>query len=1177
MKFHSKEQLKETIHDIHDFIRNSGAGYGMTALKIFNVFYSLKLLDGQMESLGLGKKCNWSEIKKNSDNEDYFKKDLYSAINILRYHTIQQNSGLDPLHDKIKDIYDDIGDLLYEHSKIIQTEIKKKLEIIYESIGNSIDDTAKKEKQKEKDKYEFLYFVYHQIPLDLDSKFCIDLFNKVDELPMVKNTEENDEENDEESELAFDLKGKIYEYFIGRDSTAITDLGAYFTDRHVTNFCLELVKPEYLNNVVPSMIDPFAGSGGFTLQYVDYMNKKYKPDWTSNNNFMNVNHYDMSEDVVKIAGVEFYSLTGNFPKKNDNFRRTNTFKHEFIKQYKYIFANPPYGGDKGNKTPDMKKRELVIEYNKSIMESIVKTLGENIGIKNDKELTKFIKEFEKESTFKDKLLKGDKTTNGLIINDSISSVKDLEVAVLKQITPFCVKNNIDYDLNKDELYKYHLLKIQNIILKKQNENEVQEGLKQKVNYNNCSQFIQNYANKIINYNDNFEYIESRKALIIEIESKLKSEKDTTKINKLNAEKTLLEDEIKDGLKKQRIIKADDSDTGFNDKEACSLILLMALLEKDGVCCGVLKEGVFFDSKYSKLRCFLINNFNVTDVVSVDAKSFENTTTKTSIIVFKNNGKTKKIRFHDLEVIPNSKDVIKYDSNIGHIVKSLKGDINYEDEDGNLINGVGSKFICSATYNQLSEIKITYNKKNEPKFEMDYSLNYKNYKDYKVECPEGYELKKLGDEITYKKKANRPASFANENGKYNFYTSSDKIKKCDECDFNDDELKIIMGTGGVGSLFIDTKFTCSSDNFVITTNNIYNTLYIYDYIKNNWDIFVKKMFGGSTLGHINKERLNNLEIPFPIDINKLKPQLDKIYNLHQQISSNTNLIPQKEKEVMDLIKKLTDEGKNGVDYEEHKLGDVCEKLEKRGKHSTKDHIENGCFSLFSSSINEIYKLNTFDYPELCCIINSTNASGNAIVNIGVNFSVTNDTFVFKSINDIKTKYIQLYLSHNIQLVKEQFHGANHKHPTWNGLSSIKIKVLKEEVMKKYNIQKLFDEIDELKNNLESCKTNYQKELKSLFKDFKNDDEEEQHITEIMEQESENQTQPEQSIEKEQPHDDDIKDDEDDEDVELEIIGYKDVDYIVIDNVMYPYNHEDESYNKDEPFGTYSDGKVKKYKK
>jgi hypothetical protein len=62
-------------------------------------------------------------------------------------------------------------------------------------------------------------------------------------------------------------------------------------------------------------------------------------DWNYKDNYKNVYHYDMSEDVVKIAGVEFYSLTGHFPKKNDNFRRTNTFKYDgFTKQYKYILG-----------------------------------------------------------------------------------------------------------------------------------------------------------------------------------------------------------------------------------------------------------------------------------------------------------------------------------------------------------------------------------------------------------------------------------------------------------------------------------------------------------------------------------------------------------------------------------------------------------------------------------------------------------------------------------------------------------------------------------------------------------------------------------------------------------------------------------------------------------------------
>ena len=47
------EQLKDYIHSIHDFIRNSGAGYGMSALKIFNVFYSLRLIKGKCKRFGL--------------------------------------------------------------------------------------------------------------------------------------------------------------------------------------------------------------------------------------------------------------------------------------------------------------------------------------------------------------------------------------------------------------------------------------------------------------------------------------------------------------------------------------------------------------------------------------------------------------------------------------------------------------------------------------------------------------------------------------------------------------------------------------------------------------------------------------------------------------------------------------------------------------------------------------------------------------------------------------------------------------------------------------------------------------------------------------------------------------------------------------------------------------------
>jgi hypothetical protein len=53
------------------------------------------------------------------------------------------------------------------------------------------------------------------------------------------------------------------------------------------------------------------------------------------------------------------------------------------------------------------------------------------------------------------------------------------------------------------------------------------------------------------------------------------------------------------------------------------------------------------------------------------------------------------------------------------------------------------------------------------------------------------------------------------------------------------------------------------------------------------------------------------------------------------------------------------------------------------------------------------------------------------------------------------------------------------------------------------------------------------------------------------------------------------DQEQEDDEDTIISYKGDNYIVIDDIMYPYDEETET--KGEAFGTFIDGKVKKYKK
>ena len=74
------------------------------------------------------------------------------------------------------------------------------------------------------------------------------------------------------------------------------------------------------------------------------------------------------------------------------------------------------------------------------------------------------------------------------------------------------------------------------------------------------------------------------------------------------------------------------DLKSNDKEGCSLLLLMDLLSKDGTCCAVLKEGVFFDNSYADIIKVLIENFNITNIISIPSDAFESTTTKTSAII-----------------------------------------------------------------------------------------------------------------------------------------------------------------------------------------------------------------------------------------------------------------------------------------------------------------------------------------------------------------------------------------------------------------------------------------------------------------------------------------------------------------------------------------------------------------
>ena len=139
-----------------------------------------------------------------------------------------------------------------------------------------------------------------------------------------------------------------------------------------------------------------------------------------------------------------------------------------------------------------------------------------------------------------------------------------------------------------------------------------------------------------------------------------------------------------------------------------------------------------------------------------------------------------------------------------------------------IQSVESQYIGEATY---QEIRDSVEKKKKM-----YSLNAKKYNKTIVECDPKYRMVRLGDCCEFLKKSKRKASYGQQTGKYNFYTSSDSIKKCDTADYN--TKCIMIGTGGNSCIHIDTTFSCSADMLLLKPT--INIDYVYNALKISWD-------------------------------------------------------------------------------------------------------------------------------------------------------------------------------------------------------------------------------------------------------------------------------------------------------------------------------------------------------
>jgi len=827
----NKNALKDKIHEIHNFIRNSGAGYGTTALKIFNLIYGLKRIEefNLIDKLNLKRpECEFSHLVKLAKSNDVNKDEIILGL-------------------LTGEILDNINNSPIQH-------------ILYYEIPRNIKGS-----------------IYTQLILE------IDIISKIEKTSNVL------------------LSGKVYEYFIGRDRSAISELGAYFTDRHITNFIFNKLKISKFG----SFIDPFAGSGGFTVEYMNFINSNY-PNINWINEINNIYHYDINDDVIKSAGLEFFCLSNGNIVPSDNLKVENSFKNEFSnKKFNYVISNPPYGGDKVIKNQEQLKRDKIKNY---------------------------IKELLKQETDKDIIIKRNKQ--------------------LKHI---------------DELNKLDKIRSDKL----------------QVNKDSCSKRIRTFCKK---YN-------------------------------LDAK----------------------------DKEACSLILLMDLIEINGICCGVLKEGVFFDGKYSKIREVLVDNYNITDIISVPADQFENTTTKTSIIIFKNTEeKTTDITFSEL------------------IVNKYQNDKFEEDGDGNIIISEYKDDIYSVNNSIISNVSI-----DEIRVK-SYSLNYKDYDKKELICGNDYKIVKLGDICEYLPKSKRAASFASEDGIYNFYTSSEVIKKCNEADYNEEV--ILIGDGGESCIhYINNKYSCSSHMFrIIYKNN--NTKYLYFILTNLWNNIISKMTG-STIKNISKELLSNIQIPIPKTEEKLNEIVNKISIPFDRKKENEEKLTKLKETIKNKILHITE----NEECDEVELGSICEFMKKKNKYKASDGKNKGIYKFYTSSQDKILFRDDYEFENKYLLLGR---GGNPSIHIASKFSVSHDdVYVIKTYN---IYYIYYYIINNLNILIELFKGSTIKHSNKTNLEKLKIKIPKDKSLITA-LEPLFNEVEELEKSIENDEKLFKEYLEELAKD------------------------------------------------------------------------------------------------
>lgn len=506
--------------------------------------------------------------------------------------------------------------------------------------------------------------------------------------------------------------------------------------------------------------------------------------------------------------------------------------------------------------------------------------------------------------------------------------------------------------------------------------------------------------------------------------------------------------------------------------------IIYMLKIGGKCAIVLPDGQDLFSKTNitlvAIREYLMKTCDLKEIIYLPSGIFTHTSIKTCVFYFIKKREGTDVLETKIKLSKTQKEMGRnYKFSKTHQTTKVKF-YDYNPYEGNGIK------------NLLVEVPIEKIASNS------YSLNYTEYikddiDDEKYE--DGIILKTLGEICTFLPKSKRQASYGENIGKYPFYTSSQICNKyCDEFDYEDDCL--IIGTGGNANIKYSSKFSCSTDNFILKINNdildghqnqnqnIHLIKYIYYYLLINIDI-LQKGFIGVGLKHISKEYIINIKIPIPSfeHQQEIVKYLDFVYEKSNKTSND------KITELKELNKSCLKMQKIFGTNEIKIFGEICEI--NQGNSLTKAEMIDGIYDVIGGG-------------KIIGKHNIKNRDGNdftltRVGDININYIdkpyyLTDNGFSLKSTKDyIMTKYLYYVLSLDKDYLVDLYQGTAQKVISKTNLKSIKVPIPSIEKQQEIIVYCEFNDylIDQLEKEIENNKKFIKKFFDNVVKSDKSD--------------------------------------------------------------------------------------------